>query len=179
MGTDIHLYVETRDRRGVWSAVKLPAPDGHEEWHDGYRGWDKRYYDVFSILAGVRNGHGFAGIPTGAGFIPISEPRGLPPDLSVTFRSDPAVLEDERTPDIGEHSFSWLLLSELLAYDWTQTTTVLEGDYTFNRADTRTQRTMTYRECAKSFLEWVDGALVPLGRIHGNDCVRIVFGFDS
>jgi hypothetical protein len=41
-----------------------------------------RNYDVFAILANVRNGRGFAGVVTGGGFNPIAMPRGLPPDVS-------------------------------------------------------------------------------------------------
>jgi len=44
-----------------------------------------RNYDLFSILADVRNGYGFAGVKTGDGFIPISEPRGVPKDVGVDY----------------------------------------------------------------------------------------------
>lgn len=50
-----------------------------------------RNYDVFAILADVRNGRGFAGIETGDGFVPIlgfgeAALRGLPDDLSPELR---------------------------------------------------------------------------------------------
>ena len=45
---------------------------------------------LFAILAGVRNGYGFAGCDTGDGFRPIAPPRGLPGDVS------PEVAEEAR-----------------------------------------------------------------------------------
>jgi len=73
-----------------------------------------RNYCFFAILADVRNGRGFAGISTGDGFNPISEPRGLPEDVSMRIkqRSDHW--------DIDGHSHSYLTLKELLEYDWEQ-----------------------------------------------------------
>jgi len=102
MGTDIHEYMEKRQPNGTWEQV--PAPN---LW---------RNYDVFSILADVRNGYGFGGCKTGEGLIPISEPKGLPNDLSVGLLEQ---IED----DWGFHSHSWLTLRELQEYDYEQETT--------------------------------------------------------
>jgi hypothetical protein len=66
--------------------------------HDGAYG--NRNYVVFAVLAGVRNRQNIK---------PISEPRGLPDDLSEEAR---------RSAERGDHSHSWLLLSEVRAYDW-------------------------------------------------------------
>lgn len=79
------------------------------------RWYHNRNYDVFAILTGtVRNGHGFAGVLTGDGFIGITdEPRGIPDDASTTVRNHHS----------WDHSESWLLLSEILAFDWEQVTT--------------------------------------------------------
>jgi len=115
-----------------------------EQWyHD-------RNYNVFGVLADVRNGRGFAGTVTGTGFVPIAEPRGLPSDLSEeviaqlarmgekvengdlvptgTGRSDDLYDEMSDEPegwwDLGEHSLSWVTLEEVLdTYDWERTTT--------------------------------------------------------
>lgn len=76
----------------------------------------RRNYDVFAMLANVRNGRGFAGCDTGDGFVPISEPRGLPDDVTPEVRA-----ESDKWGGDG-HSHSWLTLAELLAYDWNQTT---------------------------------------------------------
>lgn len=75
---------------------------------------DARNYSRFAILANVRNGYGFAGVDTGDGFRPISEPRGLPDDVGYQFTDDPYCF--------GDHSFSWLRIDEILSYDFTQTT---------------------------------------------------------
>lgn len=76
---------------------------------------DARNYSRFAILADVRNGYGFAGCDTGDGYRPISAPRGLPAEKGVYWDDD-----DWR---FGDHSFSWLTIDEILAYDWTQVTT--------------------------------------------------------
>ncbi|HSE46936.1 MAG TPA: hypothetical protein VLA89_16575 [Gemmatimonadales bacterium] len=107
-----------------------------------------RNYDVFGVLADVRNGTGFAGIDTGEGFVPIDEPRGLPDDLSpqllahlerLGYAVEDGRLEDngrrpqaeaydkmEEEPEgywsLGDHSFSWLTLREVLEYDYSRST---------------------------------------------------------
>lgn len=68
----------------------------------GYQPFDWRCYGMYAFLAGVRN---YSGVT------PIAEPRGLPPDTSY-------VETDEDW--LGEHSFSWLSLDELLAFDYDQ-----------------------------------------------------------
>jgi len=75
-----------------------------------------RRYNLFAILANVRNGRGFAGIPTGRGFKPISMPRGLPVDVSPEIKKQS-----------DGHSHSWLAVQELLDYDWHGQTTVQYG----------------------------------------------------
>lgn len=102
-----------------------------------YPNFHSRSYDTFSILADVRNGYGFAGVVTGEGFNPISAPRGLPTDLVYDERLPADDYDEEEQEDytpgpdrpyvdgtwLGDHSFSWLTLAELLAYDWDQGTT--------------------------------------------------------
>lgn len=124
MGTDIHLYVETRNTDGTWSAARLPYRGwpGGAKYHDGCEGWDNRNYDTFAILANVRNGRGFAGVVTGDGFNVISEPRGLPDDISDTLKPDEDGSRPDGAPWLGDHSFSWLTYDEIVGFDWTQTT---------------------------------------------------------
>lgn len=83
----------------------------HENWYNG------RNYNLFAMLADVRNGSGFAGVQTGVGF----EPRGLPDDVTPGHYDETA---DDYVGgfNYGDHSFSYLTLKELLDYDWTQTT---------------------------------------------------------
>lgn len=119
MGCDIHLYVEKReDSRWVtcdsWETdpkypEDRPTVPYEKMW---YR---DRHYDLFSILADVRNGRGFAGVKTGQGFVPILQPRGIPEDAC------PEYLSEVEGYGLDVHSHSWLTLREILQYDWQQT----------------------------------------------------------
>jgi hypothetical protein len=145
MGTDIHLFVERRESAGEpWRPVvvrALPcwsckdATKAACRWCSGTgleAGYGDRNYDLFAMLADVRNGHGFAGVDTGDGFQPIAKPRGLPDDLSAELLAAHRDDDNDESYDdqrealgcgwVGDHSFSWLTLRELLAYDLTQTT---------------------------------------------------------
>lgn len=162
MGTDIHLFVEKRNKKnGNWEIVRGKNPNidwyrTHGKWweekgdfkkaqemlkkaadiesgeyikkyaEDDFEreyyapevmeGWlyDGRNYDLFAILADVRNGTGFAGCKTGEGFNIISEPRGLPNDMSTEL--------EDYSNEYYEHSGSHLLLKEVLEFDWGQVT---------------------------------------------------------
>jgi hypothetical protein len=78
------------------------------------RWYNTRNYHVFAILTGtVRNGYGFAGVPTSTGFTGVTKkPRGLPKDCDAPTKYN-----------VGEHSHSWLALPKILAFDWDQVTT--------------------------------------------------------
>jgi hypothetical protein len=140
MGCDIHAWVETRKSDGSWTMVKeriFPTPywkEGDEvrdeTFEDGstyYRGpmtedpYSFRNYNLFAILADVRNGRGFAGIPTGTGFDPIASPRGIPEDAS------PEYLHEVNEWDGDGHSHSWFTLTELQAYPWDAKKSTLYG----------------------------------------------------
>lgn len=117
MGCDIHSLVEIEGPGARWRPVVWPDKwRGHydDEPQEGYRFFDAddRNYDAFAILADVRNGHGFAGVDTGDGFVPISTPRGYPADISPVAQR---WLEES-----GDHSTSYVTLRELLDYDWAQ-----------------------------------------------------------
>lgn len=102
MGCDIHEWVEVRVG-GKWEMTDVNLDVG-------------RNYDLFGMLADVRNGRGFAGVDTGDGFVPIlgreSPTRGIPLDASPEYAA-----EVENWGGDG-HSHSWLTLAELKAYDW-------------------------------------------------------------
>ena len=125
MGCDIHLYVEQR-KNGQWRALdNFVTEDAGTEFQYvtvpyKERLYSGRSYNLFAILADVRNGRGFAGIKTGEGFNPISEPRGVPNDASPEYK--------HQVEEAGRdgHSHSYHTLRQLLDYDWTQTT-VLSG----------------------------------------------------
>ncbi|ASA22343.1 hypothetical protein [Paenibacillus donghaensis] len=131
MGCDIHLFVEKKIN-GKWLAVKgVNEPEIKEaeefienikargesadywekrieELRQGTQGyiWDGRHYLLFEALAGVRANHEIT---------PISEPKGLPEDIS-------AEVKDSAEGWGGDgHSHSYLTAAELNAYKWDQT----------------------------------------------------------
>jgi hypothetical protein len=102
MGCDIHSVIQIKPRyRAGWKTVALDVGDNRD-------------YDSFAVYANVRNGSGFAGVDTGEGWKPISEPRGLPEDFTDVERDSES---DENSNLVsqwmGDHSWSWLLLSEI------------------------------------------------------------------
>lgn len=119
MGCDIHFYVE-RKVDGVWQSADRWEPSEEEPGSQRIprkkRFYSDRNYNLFAILADVRNGYGFAGCDTGNGFVPIADPRGIPEDVSELVQA-----ESDRWEGDG-HSHSWFTVAELLNYDWTQTT---------------------------------------------------------
>lgn len=139
MGCDIHLWMEIKKKypnpasKPAWetlgnvfvnpyyrSEFGLPtlSPFDYERnakfTSQPYSG---RNYDLFAILANVRNGVGFAGVDMGDGFNPIDEPRGVPTNASDFYR--------KKVEDYGSdgHSHSWMTLEDFDEYDWEQTTT--------------------------------------------------------
>jgi hypothetical protein len=114
MGCDIHFYVEKREG-DKWVSADKWTPDEYDgrirvSWRDAF--YSDRNYDLFAMLANVRNGYGFAGCDTGDGFKPIALPKGLPEDVSPEVKA-----ESDRWNSDG-HSHSFLTLAELEAYDW-------------------------------------------------------------
>lgn len=110
MGCDIHIIVERQQENGAWARVWAHdyEKDDPEGTPDIFR---NRNYDLFGILADVRNGFGFAGCPTGSGWPSIAPDRGIPSDSTVT----PDEMHDYT---VGDHSYSWVNLDELKAFDW-------------------------------------------------------------
>lgn len=124
MGCDIHLFVEKRVN-GNWEAVK-----GRSSWYDYcikkgikteteefcYVGWlyDGRNYELFSLLAGVRNGvDGWRNEPkTGREIKPINI-KGYPFDSS-------SIVKEYMEDDCDLHSFNWATLKELQEIDWNE-----------------------------------------------------------
>lgn len=141
-----HRIISGEERNGrVQTDLREPCYhcQGTKKVYDQY--YSDRNYDVFAILANVRNGSGFAGTDTGDGFVPVSPPRGLPGDLSEEVLERLRVLGQDANGDylpdpvddvydelektregywsLGEHSFSWLTLKEILVdYDWKRST---------------------------------------------------------
>lgn len=136
MGCDIHMWAEVKlADKGEWRSVgrifknvyhdpddptiMIVGEDGREfEYNPAYtpQPYESRNYNLFAILANVRNGHGFAGCDTGDGFNPIAMPRGVPTDADEFYKKQAARWEGDG------HSHSWFTLAELEAYDWDQKT---------------------------------------------------------
>jgi hypothetical protein len=118
MGCDIHLCVEQKID-GKWVAVKRPSED---TWDYGKSTlfWlaGQRSYNLFSILANVRNEQDVDGCNSDKRFSPIAMPKGLPTDMS------PDVQANSDDWGCDGHSHSFHLLQDLLDYDWTQTVTL-------------------------------------------------------
>lgn len=118
MGCDIHCFAE-RYFDGAWHLLApsvearpwrfgQPGPDPRFTYTGVLRDWfDSRNYDLFGILADVRNGIGFAGIRTGDAWPVIEEPRGIPADASDLYR------KEAEEWGIDGHSHSWFTVEEL------------------------------------------------------------------
>lgn len=124
--------------------------------------FDWRSYGLFGFLADVRN---YSFVP------PLAPQRGVPNDTSA---------EIQRFME-GYHSCSWLLLKELLEFDYSKTfedrrTTVKIGERAWSGAGDAGEgkgRIVTFRE----FLG--EGYFIELERLKAAGVERIVFGFDS
>jgi hypothetical protein len=128
MGTDIH---------GVWQRRNVKD----KTWEDIPSEYDQnRHYQLFAVLADVRNGYGFAGCVLGEAVEPISLPRGLPPDFKMDTSDEgigchtvPSLecvdpdrrkwaIESNRDPIetmavwMGDHSHSYLTGAEMLRW---------------------------------------------------------------
>ena len=128
MGCDIHMNYEVL-KDGKWEYHDFEESFRIGTYSDGSVKFDydkmwkhplyvDRGYNLFSILANVRNGYGFAGCSTSSGFNFISQPRGLPKDVSDEVRT--------KSDDWGcdGHSHSFLAVQEVLEFDWDQTVTL-------------------------------------------------------
>jgi hypothetical protein len=137
--------------------------DGKWTRIDGLEPFDWRSYGMYAFLAGVRN---YSAVT------PIAEPRGLPADADYT---------EDAEHWLGEHSFSWLSIDELLTFDYTQTmedrrvTRQLAPNF-ISGAETcepgEGEKT-TYRD----FLG--DGYFEDLQKLKDAGAERVIFGFDS
>jgi len=115
MGCDIHAAIEYKDEKG-WHALmhdnKRFGKFGDEDKQTARLNLN-RDYDLFAVLANVRNGRGFAGCLTSTAFDSISDQRGLPEDITT----------EAQESCWGDHSDTWVSLAGILAFDWTRSTT--------------------------------------------------------
>lgn len=151
MGCDIHSVAQIR-KIGHWETIAVEISG------------DNRNYDTFGMLADVRNGFGFAGCDTGDAYEPIAEPRGLPSEfivdddynhlLDFEFFSE---FDEKRSSPftriwMGDHSHSWLLLSEMKNY-------VKKNEHRKrNKRGYVTEATyLAFRDKGFKFVEWSNG----------------------
>lgn len=123
MGTDIHSMVEIY-KDGKWFHITGFISDMYNEncslnvfnsesYKNASTPLDGRNYDLFALLANIRNGFGFAGVDTGDAIEPISYPKGLPEDAS-------SVVKEKFEDDCDLHSHSYLTLQELKSVETNQ-----------------------------------------------------------
>jgi hypothetical protein len=105
-GSETQMETESIDP--LCTLDQVPVGKIRDSWYSD------RNYDVFAVLANVRNGRGFAGTVTGGGFVPISSNRGFPDDLSEEGR-------EWFMHHGGDHSATWVSLREVLSYDYGET----------------------------------------------------------
>lgn len=117
MGTDISLYAEVK-RDGVWHLIGgleenpeyYPEENSQAQRFKPISIYDVRNYNLFAILADVRNPN--ARTLNGQKFEVIAPTRGLPEDLCPEIRHWSEGWRGEL------FSPSWLSLSEILRFDW-------------------------------------------------------------
>ena len=100
MSAEMYAAIEYRNRQG-WLAreyreASFAVPIDQD-------------YDLFAILANVRNGSRYEGDL----FEPIACARGFPADIS----------DEARQACTGDHSPTWVGLREILDFDWTRSVT--------------------------------------------------------
>lgn len=124
MGCDIHIVIQRQEADGQWAEIAYQ--DAPNDWNKrpltpnvavAPDGFDGRNYDLFGILADVRNGSGFAGVLTGSGWPSIAPRRGLPKGFDEA-QILPSPEYPEYSRGVGDHSFTWIGLEELKAFDW-------------------------------------------------------------
>ncbi|WP_413199499.1 hypothetical protein [Nostoc piscinale] len=111
MSTQIQIFVEFL-QDGQWTAVLKPKGRGLKKSTAEFSPLEKidigTHYEFFAVLAGVRRERFLQWY--GADIRPISRPRGLPQDLSPFLKS--------HTEDDDCWDASWLLVQELINFDW-------------------------------------------------------------
>jgi len=152
MGCDIHAYVERLNDAGKWEFVEDADP------------FDCRSYGIFGFLADVRN---YSCSPV------IAEPRGLPDGLS-------AEAQDEYDRwDTDAHTASWLLLSELVAYDYDQPMNDRRITRNGDGGVTGTPEEGTVMTVRDFLGEWYMREIERLAAIGEPERVRVTFWFDN
>ena len=174
MGCDIHSFAEKRNKKtGDWEKVKdaFSLDDFDKKYLNKEKGehpFDWRNYSMFAFLAGVRNYDCCE---------PLSEPKGLPSDVSKEVKS-------EYGDGVDWHSESFLTGKELLNFDydksfWNRRVSKQTSPTSWTGAGLAEKgegKILTYRENLGDmyFLH-----LKELKQLGNPEYVRIVFWFDN
>jgi hypothetical protein len=189
MGCDIHSYCEVeiigQDNVGRWFCIgRVFMDEDGSDWGSPvtYHPIDERNYDLFGILANVRNG------TWGDALKPISEPRGIPDNVSAFVRKQ----FDSWSSD--GHSHSYVSLEEIENYDWEAKIHKVGCVSEEQKADF--ERTSTPPTCYSAYgsngvyVEWdepissvcpyfMKNTLPVLRELSKHGKVRLVFWFDN
>jgi hypothetical protein len=149
MGCDIHYMAQVQIEPGKW----VFRPD--------WKFYNDRSYNLFGVLANVRN----------MGKFPyISEPRGFPLDTELDDYDSSAILGRW----MGDHSYTWLSLRELVEFDYDQIVTSQRDGETGPLRDFLPSEYFSNLAILKHELRYVlDTDCLSL------DDVRILIGFDN
>jgi len=192
MGTDVHSVFQKKTAEG-WEDIESEYPQD-------------RHYTLFAWIGNVRNGFGFAGVPTHNRIEPLSDNRGFPDDFKVVDEDRDPAAEGHLSMWMGDHSHSWLSADEILAAEpprilrtgvisieqfrawdgnsspniWCGSVSgpgvVVAGSPSEVKDDTSHVRIGWFEDTKESFAYFVD-EVRRLKELHGE--VRFVFGFDS
>jgi hypothetical protein len=175
MGCDIHSFAEIRNKQtNKWEKVgdHFSLDEFDKKYYKKEKGenpFDWRNYSMFAFLAGVRNYDRCE---------PLSEPRGLPKDISIE------VMEEYEKLRYDAHSASFLTLKELLDFDyekefWNRRITKQTSPNSWNGASLAEEgegEIISYRD---NLGEWFFIHLNELKELGEPEDVRIVFWFDN
>lgn len=169
MGCDIHVYVEQQDFDGSWSCVPWPHAQPERGTHGPFE-WP-RDYRAFGFLGNQDPYRNHCRVPA------VAALRGLPDDVSRPVRAG------FEKWGIDAHSPSWLTVSELADFDYSQTfedrfseeAHHLDGQYV-NTVPAGAGVTTTFRETLqRAFFDDL-AALTAMNQLRPT---RIVFWFDN
>jgi hypothetical protein len=142
MGCDIIMHSQVKDFTGKW------------HWYD-LSIFDDRNYTLYGILDGTRSTE----------FEPISETKGFPEDSEDKFKDFSNGWDYDTVTESGVYlgyaGVSYLSLTELKSFDWTQK---IPG----------TEYTMDEWTFVKEVLPYLEAVAE---KYDGSDNVRIVFGY--
>lgn len=171
MGCDMHEHFEVRTSEG-WKRIQVredlnwdTATPQEEEAYWSLPLFIGRDYDLFAVLAGVRNRLNVR---------PIVACRGIPGDASAEVRE--AWTQAEHSPEV--HSPSWLSLDELLTFDWDQPLVHLETEAAQD-APWAQREIVTYRDAVADTNFMTQGLAELQKFVDDPRDLRMVFWFDS